>query len=157
MSECTITATTFAIQVSFPIYIIALMSFISWFLFVLFGGIGLFALPLDLLYDFCTRPKKLNEHELESMKKRIVDDGMQLKELGGETKAMEERGAMKRNSKKKLKLFLVFNKERRLYNKNLNQLRAGTLMLDQVKISFFNCLAIPNDNNSKRSQQLLGA
>jgi len=35
------------VDVSFIIYIIGFLSFISWFIFVLFGGIGLAAIPLD--------------------------------------------------------------------------------------------------------------
>ena len=43
-------------DVSFPIYTTALMSFIGWFAFVIFGGIGLVALPMDLiLYVDCPR------------------------------------------------------------------------------------------------------
>jgi LMBR1 domain-containing protein 1 len=82
------------------------MSFISWFLFVLFGGIGLFALPLDLLYDFCTRPKKLDAFQLEIMKKRIIDDGAMLKELGSETRSMEERGVTKKSSNS---IFVIYS------------------------------------------------
>lgn len=131
-SSCNVSSTEFSIQVSFVIYIIALMSFISWFLFVLFGGIGLFALPLDLLYDFCTRPKKLNSTQLEKMKKQIIDDGLMLRELANETRSMEERGVTKKNSNNCLNV--VFNKEKRTYNTNLNKLRAGATLLDNVHL-----------------------
>ena len=94
--------TELKIDVSFPIYIIGLMSFISWFLFVLFGGIGLAALPLDLMYDFCTRPKKLTFSQMEEQKKRILADTIVLRELGRETRSYEERGAKTKNSIKNL-------------------------------------------------------
>jgi len=32
------------------------MAFIGWFLFVLFGGVGLSALPMDLIEEFRNRP-----------------------------------------------------------------------------------------------------
>lgn len=35
--------------VSLPVYIIGLASFIGWFGFTIFSGIGLVALPLDLI------------------------------------------------------------------------------------------------------------
>lgn len=95
---CTNADQDFKIDVSFPIYIIGFMSFISWFLFVLFGGIGLAALPLDLIYDFCTRPKKLSTSEMESQKKKIINESMRLKEIAAETKHLEEKGAKKSNS-----------------------------------------------------------
>lgn len=33
------------------------MSFIGWFFFVLFGGVGLSAMPMDLINGFIARPK----------------------------------------------------------------------------------------------------
>jgi LMBR1 domain-containing protein 1 len=74
------------------------MSFISWFLFVIFGGIGLAALPLDMIYDFVTRPKKLTHLEMEYQKKRILEDGKILKDLALETKSLEDSGAKKSSS-----------------------------------------------------------
>jgi LMBR1 domain-containing protein 1 len=94
--------------VSFPIYIIALMSFISWFLFVIFGGIGLAALPLDLIYDFCTRPKKLNSADIEKQKKRVVENSLVLRELANEIRSLEDRGAKTKTSMK-IKLILQIN------------------------------------------------
>jgi LMBR1 domain-containing protein 1 len=88
------------IDVTFPIYIIGLMSFISWFLFVLFGGIGLAALPLDHFYDFCTRPKALKPSEVEKRKKKILEESSSLKVLGNEIKAMEDKGVKTKFSKK---------------------------------------------------------
>lgn len=114
---CTFGTTEFAIQVSFPIYIIALMSFISWFLFVLFGGIGLAALPLDLIYDFCTRPKKLSGPEMESKKKKILQDSLILRELADETKSMEDRGAQKRNSNNLEVMFSIQQRKKILQSK----------------------------------------
>jgi hypothetical protein len=35
------------------------LSFFSWFIFIIFEGVGLPALPLDLIYDFVKRPKKI--------------------------------------------------------------------------------------------------
>lgn len=73
------------------------MSFISWFLFVLYGGIGLAALPLDLIYDFATRPKKLTIAQMEAQKERIIKDTVALQELGSETRSFEK--AKTENSK----------------------------------------------------------
>ena len=74
------------------------MSFISWFIFVLFGGIGLAAVPLDLIYDFCTRPKSMSKEQIDAKKKRILEDSVLLKELGNETRALEEKGAKTKSS-----------------------------------------------------------
>jgi LMBR1 domain-containing protein 1 len=74
------------------------MSFLSWFLFVLFGGIGLAALPLDLIYDFCTRPRKLSASDIERQKTKVVMNATALKELANEVRTLEERGAKTKSS-----------------------------------------------------------
>jgi LMBR1 domain-containing protein 1 len=35
----------------------AIMSFFGWIFLILFGGVGLFALPIDMINDFRKRPK----------------------------------------------------------------------------------------------------
>ena len=34
-----------------------MMAFIGWFFFLIFGGVGLSALPLDMINSFIGRPK----------------------------------------------------------------------------------------------------
>ncbi len=87
------------IDVSFIIYVIGLLSFISWFVFVIFGGIGLAALPLDLMYDFCTRPRKLTSSQVERKKNNMLRDITSLNELAKEVKTMEMEGANTKSSK----------------------------------------------------------
>lgn len=89
LNSCTTSASTLDIGVSFIIYCIGFMSFISWFLFCLFGGIGLPALPLDYIYDFCTRPKKVSPKELQVMQDKMVDRAKQIKEIGEQCKNLE--------------------------------------------------------------------
>ena len=43
---------TVNMQVTFSTYVMAMMGFVGWFLFVTFGGIGMGALPLDLIRGF---------------------------------------------------------------------------------------------------------
>ncbi len=44
-------------EVTFPIFAMAFMSFIGYILFVVFGGVGLSALPMDMINEFYNRPK----------------------------------------------------------------------------------------------------
>jgi LMBR1 domain-containing protein 1 len=75
------------IQTSIVIYILALLSFIGWFLLSLFAGMGLIAVPMDLLSAWWNRPvpidlKKFAEKKLE-LKKRcdeLLTIGRQEKE-----------------------------------------------------------------------------
>lgn len=48
-SKIPVQGITVTLDVSFPVYITGLVSFIGWFGFCIFCGIGLIALPLDLI------------------------------------------------------------------------------------------------------------
>ncbi len=98
-ANCTTDATTLNIDVSFPIYVIGFMSFISWFLFVIFGGIGLPALPLDFIYDFCTRPIKMSSSEVEKLKNNIADRASGIKAIAQQCKELENSGVEKKGCK----------------------------------------------------------
>lgn len=68
-------------NVSFPIYVIGLVSFLSWFLFTIFGGIGLAAVPLDLIRTFNARPRKFyTKDEIDKMRLRLVKESLIYKE-----------------------------------------------------------------------------
>jgi len=63
-----------------------LMAFIGWFFFAIFGGVGISALPLDLISGFTNRPRYMNPEESSeakaSLQKRVnemVDLGEQIK------------------------------------------------------------------------------
>ena len=107
--------------VDFQVYAIALLSFISYVLFMLFGGVGLFSFPLDLIYSFCTRPIRIKPGKLEEMKKEIVVTAADLKDLRMQLKKLEEQGHHKMH---------IFSKDRRNYNNLLKQLKVGVSVLD---------------------------
>jgi len=98
------------------------MSFISWLLFCLFGGIGIPALPLDLFYDFCNRPKQRTLEEMMKLKEDIIINAKRIKNLGLDCKEMENKNYNKR---------FFMNKEKRQYNDTLTKLRAATYILDK--------------------------
>ena len=109
------------IKVSIVVYIIALLSLISYILFMIFGGVGIFSFPLDLIYSFCTRPIKIKPAKLEEMKKEIVVTAADLKDLGMQLKKLEEKGHHKKN---------MFSKEKRHYNELLKELKVGVSVID---------------------------
>lgn len=60
---------------------IGLISFLSWFLFTVFGGIGLAAIPLDLIRSFAARPKKrYTREEIEHMRYKLVQESLKYKD-----------------------------------------------------------------------------
>jgi hypothetical protein len=66
--------------VSFPIYVIGVISFLSWFLFVVFGGIGISAIPLDCIRAFIGRPRKqYTRDEIEMMRYKLIQESYKYK------------------------------------------------------------------------------
>ena len=109
------------ITVSITVYVIALLSFISYILFVIFGGIGISAFPLDLIYSFCTRPVKLNPTKLEELKKEIVVTAADLKDLAMQLKKLEEKGYHTKS---------IFSSDRRHYDELVKKLKVGVSVVD---------------------------
>lgn len=66
------------IRVSFPVYIIAMLCFVGWFFFVLFGGIGLSALPLDLIIGYLDRPRAIDAQTWASRKRMLGEATTQM-------------------------------------------------------------------------------
>jgi len=61
--------TDLTIQVSFDIYLIACLCFVGWFFLVTFGGIGLSAVPIDLILEFIDRPRAIDELTFQQRKR----------------------------------------------------------------------------------------
>jgi LMBR1 domain-containing protein 1 len=78
---------TLTIKVSPFVYMCGLLSAIGWLLFFIFGGIGLAALPMDLISDFKNRPKPITVQEFTLRKEAI---GREVQSLMAEGKTLEE-------------------------------------------------------------------
>ncbi len=126
------------IKVNYLITCIAIFSFISWFLFAIFGGIGLSAIPLDFFHDFCTRPKSIDPNDFRIRKEDLINKIEDLKLLGEEIEEMEKKGIDK-------KFFLSSSK--RKYNRKKREFIAGKLLAEQ-EFAIVNVAAeIRNKNN----------
>ena len=112
---------SFRIKVNFIIYAIAVLLFVSWILFALFGGIGLAAVPIDLFCEFRNRPRHMKSAEIDRRKKKLMKNVEDLRNLGNEVKILESKGDHKR---------FIFSKARRNYNNKLSQFRAGYKLVD---------------------------
>ena len=74
-------ATSLRVSVTIPVYIVALVAFIGWFLFVLFAGVGLVALPMDLLTEYATRPQPIDLEEYAKQRMLLNERSRQLMEV----------------------------------------------------------------------------
>ena len=110
------------INVSFIIYAIAILSFVSWIVFSFFGGIGLAAVPLDFFYSFFTRPKSMSGRNLKKRKKELFSELEDLKLLGKELNDLEERGANRRT---------ICSSERRRYDNKKHEFIARYALAEE--------------------------
>ena len=67
---------------SFPIYVIALASFLGWWLLILFLGAGLSALPVDLINEFRFRPTPMKEDDFARAKAELAKQVDKLLQMG---------------------------------------------------------------------------
>ena len=71
------------VPVTFSVYMIACMSFLGWFFFVIFAGVGLVAVPTDLINAYIEMPKeKIDASGIEYKKNALKLRAKELKESG---------------------------------------------------------------------------
>ena len=100
------------LKVNIIIYSVAVLTFISWIVFALFGGIGLASVPLDFFVSFKSRPKIITSDSVKNRKRILFDEIVELKSMGDDLKKMEDNGDDK-------KFFL--SGVRRKYNRIKNE------------------------------------
>jgi len=81
-SPCKASNASVSYQVSFILYIISVVTFVGMFLFVIFGGIGIVALPMDLISSFVNRPKFMTLQEYTARKIVVGERAKDLNEKG---------------------------------------------------------------------------
>jgi len=85
----------------------AVLTFLSWIIFALFGGIGLASVPLDFFVSFKSRPQIITDHSVKNRKKILFDEIVELRTMGDRLKELEDKGAPKK---------FFWSKEKREYN-----------------------------------------
>ena len=69
-------------KVSVTVYVVGLLSFVGWFLFSIFGGIGFSSLPADLINAYINRPQPLTNSQLATLQKTLSDRVGELIQIG---------------------------------------------------------------------------
>jgi len=93
---------TWDIPVSFAIYIMAFLSFFGWFFFTIFVGVGLIALPMDLINDFRTRPTPISTKTYFEERQNLGKRAQFLIGIGEKLQEQQEGRAAKKMSKRRL-------------------------------------------------------
>ena len=70
-------STIMSLNLTFPIFVVAMLGFVGWFFFVVFAGVGLAALPVDLVCAYVYRPRHMDAVEFAeaqlSVRNRVKD------------------------------------------------------------------------------------
>jgi LMBR1 domain-containing protein 1 len=74
------------LRVEFTTFYAGLMAFMGWFLFAIFGGIGISALPLDFILSFKNRPRHMTPEEFAEAKESIQTRVNEMVEIGEQLK-----------------------------------------------------------------------
>ena len=70
------------IQVTLPIYAVACVSILGWVFFSIFAGVGLVALPLDLIHTFTDRPTSIDVKNWAAKRNELKDRAAKLRAIG---------------------------------------------------------------------------
>ena len=82
--------TYFTIDIAFAIYFIALLAFVGWWTFVAFVGVGISAIPMDLINDFRQRPIKTDPGEFGRRRARLLQHVQNLRKDGKHLENIKE-------------------------------------------------------------------
>ena len=81
---------TMTLQVDVATFYGGLMAWLGWFLLAIFGGIGMAALPLDLILKFTQRPKHMDAVEFAECRMNIQQRVNELVDIGEQLKIERE-------------------------------------------------------------------
>lgn len=73
---------TLVLQVDVSNFYAGLMAFFGWFLFAIFGGVGLAAMPLDLIMMYVKRPRHMDAQEFQEAQTSLRERTNELVDIG---------------------------------------------------------------------------
>jgi hypothetical protein len=59
------------LNITFGLYLMAIMSFVGWFLFAVFAGLGIPGIPIDMVRGFANRPQRLDRGQIAALELSI--------------------------------------------------------------------------------------
>eukprot|EP00978_Attheya_sp_CCMP212_P001739 scaffold3574_cov49-Attheya_sp.AAC.3 len=131
------------LQVNIGTFLAGFMAFVGWFFFAVFGGIGLAALPLDLILTFVNRPRHMDAVEFAEAQQSIRERVNDLVTVGEELK-LEIDGKEGEGEKKKS---WFGGGQTREEKKIMNEFRRAVFLLEKDVEDFQNCSANYNKTN----------
>jgi LMBR1 domain-containing protein 1 len=112
-------SSSLSLSVGIDVYIIAVLCFVGWFFFVVFGGIGLSAVPIDLILEFIDRPTAIDEKTYQERRRILGQAAQKLLEQANGLQERDGKVAYKtgwRGARQKRTVKVDYNKWRRDVN-----------------------------------------
>lgn len=139
------------VQVTLATFFAGLMAFLGWFVFALFGGVGIAAMPLDLIMNFVNRPRHMDALEFAEAKQSIRDRVNELVQIGELMKIEREQkgrtGAGSSGGFCGKKNAAMSRKEMKEEKRTLREFKKAVYMLDNDVDDFKNCTSNYNKFN----------
>lgn len=82
VSNCFSSVRKWHIPVTAPVFLMAFIAFLGWFFFAVFAGVGLMALPMDLINEWRTRPMPMPTSEYVTEKQKLGERAVALLSAG---------------------------------------------------------------------------
>lgn len=112
---------TTEVPVTLPIFAVACVSIVGWVFFAMFAGVGLVALPIDLIHTFTDRPTSIDVKNWAAKRNELKERAAQLRKIG--TKMETENFTSSKISRSDQKLFNKFKNAVYLLEKDYEILR----------------------------------
>jgi len=129
---------TVKLGVNASVFYAGLMAWMGWFLFALFGAVGMAAMPLDLILAFMDRPRHMDAVEFAEAQVLLRDRVNELVNVGELIKVEREEKAQQNGAKRG-----YFTREGRKAaaeeKKTLLQFKQAVYLLDEDVEDFRNC------------------
>jgi LMBR1 domain-containing protein 1 len=122
-----------SMRVGLSTFFAGLMAWLGWFLFAIFGGIGMSALPMDLIYAYKNRPRHMDAAEFAEAQMSLRGRVNELVGIGEMIKV--EREGKQENSGSKN----PFNKAARSERQAMNEFKQTVFLLEQDVEDFQAC------------------
>mmetsp|Transcript_19164 Transcript_19164/g.41636 ORF Transcript_19164/g.41636 Transcript_19164/m.41636 type:complete len:554 (-) Transcript_19164:398-2059(-) len=138
-------------QVSVSTFFAALMAWLGWFLFSVFGGIGMASMPLDLILIFVHRPKNMDAAEYAEAQKTLRDRVNELVDIG-ELIKIEKQSNPDMGSVGGMRNYLNSEKRKEARNERqaLLEFKQGVYLLEQDVEDFKACTSDYENYNPLR-------
>lgn len=122
-----------SLTVSISTFFAGLMAWLGWFLFAIFGGIGMSALPLDLILSFKNRPRRMDAAEYAEAQTSLRERVNELVSIGEMIKIENDGKPQTTESRN------PFNKEKRKERQAMNEFKQAVFLLQQDVEDFQAC------------------